>query len=53
MSVDIGQWNGYQDSTATTNQLWTSVMQMFGSQEQTFGHVDPSIPNGPLPGLIA
>ncbi len=49
--ADFEASHGYQQSLATTNQLWTSVLHAFGFDDETFGFVDPDLPNGPLPGL--
>jgi len=42
---------GYIDGGATTKQLFTSILQMFGGSDGHFGVVDPSAPPGPLAGL--
>lgn len=42
---------GYVDGGATTQQLFTSILQIFGGSDGHFGVVDPSAPPGPLPGL--
>lgn len=39
-------------SGVTTNQLWTSVLRMFGGDDETFGFNDGSLPMGGLPGLL-
>jgi len=49
---DFEASGGYLDSSATTNQLWTSVLNLFGEDDGEFGLVDASVPNGPLPGLL-
>ncbi|MCB9527524.1 MAG: DUF1552 domain-containing protein [Myxococcales bacterium] len=42
--------NGYRASGATMNQLWTSVLRMFGGAGD-FGFNDGSLPTGGLPAL--
>lgn len=42
----------YLDGTATTNQLFTSVLQMFGFDDEGFGHHESDWPTGALPGLL-
>jgi len=43
-----GDWDA---SDYTTNQVFVSLLQMFGQADTTFGLQDPSLPTGPLPGL--
>lgn len=51
--ADLEASNGYRASGSTTNQLWTSVLRMFGFDDATFGHHAPDLPMGGLPGLVA
>ena len=42
---------GYIDGGATTQQLFTSVLQAFGGEDDHFGVEEAAAPSGPLPGL--
>lgn len=44
-----GDWDS---SDHTTNQLFVSLLQLFGQSDNTFGFLDPALPDGPLPGLL-
>ncbi len=44
---------GYRTSGSTTNQLWTSVLRMFGFDDAGFGHYGEGMARGGLPGLLA
>jgi hypothetical protein len=48
---DVEAMGGYLDATATTNQLFTSVLQLLGEADTSFGTVADDMPEGPLPGL--
>ena len=48
---DIEEMSGYLDGTATTNQLFVSLLQLLGQPDTEFGHVADDMPAGPLPGL--
>lgn len=43
---------GYTRSGFTMNQLWLSLLHMFGIEAEQFGHHTPDLPAGPLPGLL-
>lgn len=51
--ADLEAANGYRTSGSTTNQLWTSVLRMFGFDDAGFGYTDGALPTGGLPGLLA
>lgn len=42
----------WESSDYSLNQLYVSLLQRFGGTDTTFGHTDPSLPEGPLPGLF-
>ena len=48
---DVESHGGYLDGTATTNQLFVSLLQRLGQPDTTFGQVADDMPEGPLPGL--
>ena len=47
-----GADDDYVYSDYVTNQLWVSLLQLFGGSDTQFGYSDTSIPTGPLPGLL-
>jgi len=47
-----GPDGNYDVSDHSTNQLFVSLLQHFGQTDTSFGFVDPSLPSGPLPGLL-
>ncbi len=50
--ADFVEAGGYLDSTATTNQLFTSIFRAFGFSDESFGHRPDERPSGILPGLF-
>lgn len=45
---------GYEYSGVTTNQLFTSLLQILGFDDETFGYTDdPALPTGGVPGLLS
>ena len=54
MATDVDSFvaaNNYIDNNATTNQLFTSILQAFGFDDESFGHVSEEMPAGGLAGL--
>ena len=54
MATDVDSFvaaNNYIDNNATTNQLFTSILQAFGFEDESFGHVSEEMPAGGLAGL--
>lgn len=49
---DLEASNGYRTSGSSTNQLWTSVLRMFGFDDEGFGHYGEGVAPGGLPGLL-